>query len=88
MLEFCQWNLAGQGEIDLHCDSDYCVGGVPEADVAGVLASCWRVPRHDEKVKLDADVEDDHNVPSFELGFGQVCLLATPTDDVDAKCHC
>jgi hypothetical protein len=72
----------------LHCDSGHCVRGIPEADVASVLASRWGIPGHDDKVELDADVEDDHCVPGFELGLREVCLLATPTDNVDPKRHC
>lgn len=68
--EFLLVQVDATGDIYLHCDSDYCIRSVPEADVASVLASGWWVPGHDEKIKLNADIEDNHGVPSFELGFG------------------
>jgi hypothetical protein len=88
MLELPLVPVDGTGKECLHCDSDHGVRSIPEADIAGILASCWRIPGHDDEVELDADVEDDHGIPGFELGLRQVCLLATPTDDIDAERHC
>lgn len=72
----------------LHCDSDHGVRCIPEADVASVLASSWRVPGHDEEVQLDANVEDDDYVPCLELWLGQVGLLAAVANSVDSESHC
>lgn len=71
-----------------HRDSDHGVRSIPEANVTSVLTSSWRVPGHDEEVQLDANVEDDDDVPSLELRLGQVGLLTAPTHGVDTESHC
>jgi len=71
-----------------HRDSDHSVRSIPEANIASVLASSWRIPGHDEKVQLDANVEDDDDVPGLELRLRQVSLLATPANGVDTESHC
>lgn len=70
-----------------HADTSNGVRRVPEADIAGILSTCRRVPRHDEKVELNADVEDDNHMPSFELRLRKISLSAAPANDVDSHGH-
>lgn len=71
-----------------HSNSHHGVCGIPEANIASILPTCRRVPRHDDEVHLDADVESNHDVPGLELGFGQVRLSSPPADNVDSERHC
>jgi hypothetical protein len=71
----------------LHRNPNCSIRSIPEPDITCVLASSGRIPRHDDEVELDADVEDNDRVPGFELWFGQVRFAPAPAHDVDAQRH-
>lgn len=73
--------------IDSHSDSGHHISSIPEADIASVHTTLWRIPGHDYNIELDQDVEDDRNMPGFELGWWKTSLLATPTCYIQTDSH-
>lgn len=72
---------------DSHSNSCHSRRSIPEADITCILAARRRIPWHDKKIKLDANVEHDHDMPSLELRFREIGLLATPANNVKANAH-
>ena len=73
--------------LNSHRNPNHRIRSIPEPHIARIHASGRRVPGHDDKVKLDANIETDDRIPCFELGLGQVRSAPPPAHDVNAQRH-
>lgn len=79
--------VKGENCGDLHSNACDYISGIPEANVSVEDASVRGVPRHNEEVQIQHNVEDDDWIPGQKLGSRQVETAALVADDVEAHGH-
>lgn len=73
--------------VDLHCNSRHGICCIPKADITSILATNGGIPGHHKEVELDENIEDNHEMPGLEFGFGEVGVLSAPANNVDTNTH-
>jgi hypothetical protein len=63
------------------------IGGIPKADIACILPTIGRVPRHNQEIQRDEDVENDCNIPDTKGCAREVGTLPSPPHDVETDGH-
>ena len=58
-------------------DPNNNISAVPETDISAFRSASGRIPRHDDQVELDQDVENEYDVPNLECWLGQSQPIAT-----------
>ena len=75
-----------QGVLFLHCNTGDNVCSIPERHIS--LSTRWRIPRHDNQIQVNQDVEPQHGVPDLEAGSRQSKTLAAVSNEYKSKRKC
>lgn len=87
-INSCQSRInALRGGGDLHSNPGHIGSAIPETEVPSISSPWRRVPWHYHQVEVDQNVEQNNNMPGFELRFRKIGLLASPSHEIDPSCQ-
>lgn len=74
-------------EMHVHSNPSNSISSIPEAHIARVGPARGRIPRHDNQIEVNDNVQNGEPVPGAKFGARQAEPLAPIADDVEAYAH-